>query len=366
MRQVGPLVYEWSAYQPSRRRNANGHFLQSRAGEPGALVNPVPFQEGDDVHVRDLGGVAAVLVTEPDRAPAAVQARDTFRATLLATSEASAAGAASLPGAEPLTSSSVLPGSLHLVAAGEVVALYHLPSASALLGGAVAGAPAGQLSFQAAEADAPHSETAARLARGLRLLLGHPVRRILVAEGESLHREAERALQDLLFAHDPASFLLRPDELVWQPPRERGTRFSRRSAECSRLLGLRTLDFEVTTVPPGKQSTLMHGHPGYEELFIILEGSGEVQVEGGTFPIGAGDMLGFPARHHVPHAIRNTGEGDLRFLSFGAPPPPDERAGIADYPESNKQVQWLGSGKVRRFYLPEQLDVDYWEGERLD
>src|SRR5207248_7382151 len=131
------------------------------------------------------------------------------------------------------------------------------------------------------------------------------------------------------------------------PPRERGSRFSRRSAECSRPVGLRTLDFEVTTVPPGKQGTLLHGHPGLEELFVVLEGAGEVETERGTFAIGAGDVLGFPARHHVPHSIRNTGQAELRFLSFGAPPPTDERAGIADYPESNKQLQWLGPGKSR-------------------
>ncbi len=35
------------------------------------------------------------------------------------------------------------------------------------------------------------------------------------------------------------------------------------------------------------------------------------------------------------------------------------------YPESGKQFQWV-PGKFRRFYLPERLNVDYWEGERLD
>ena len=63
---------------------------------------------------------------------------------------------------------------------------------------------------------------------------------------------------------------------------------------------------------------------------------------------------------------QTTGAAELRMLSFGANPPPDEAAGLAEYPESNKQLQRLGPGRSRSFYLPERLDVDYWEGERLD
>jgi uncharacterized cupin superfamily protein len=191
------------------------------------------------------------------------------------------------------------------------------------------------------------------------------VRRVLVAQGEAILRDAERALQDLVYRHDPAAFLLRPDELAWQAPRTKGSRFSRRSAECSRLLGLKALDFEVTTVPPGKQNTLLHRHDGVEEAFVVLDGEGEVQTEGGVFPVRTGDILGFPPRYQVAHAIRNTGERVLRFLSFGAWTEPAEAVGLAEYPESGKQLQWA-PGKYRLLYLPENLRVDYWEGERLD
>ncbi len=157
--------------------------------------------------------------------------------------------------------------------------------------------------------------------------------------------------------------------MEWSPPRARGSRFERRSAECARLLGLKTLDYEVTLVPPGKQNTLIHRHYGHEELFIILEGEGELLTErGGTFhtlAVHAGDALGFPPRADVAHAIRNTGRDDLRMLSFGAHLP-SEPGGIAEYPESGKQLQWLGPGRMRIFYLPENLNVDYWEGERLE
>jgi uncharacterized cupin superfamily protein len=330
------------------------------------LVDPVPFYDGDAAQIADLGGVAAVVVTLPDRAEAALRCRDEVGCPVLAVPGLPGLGDAQ---AQPLTTGSSLPAGLAAVALpaeappreADVAALFHAPSGSVLVSGAVAGVPAGALTLQGAD-----DAQAAQVARRLRAVLAHPIRRVLVADGEPLLRDAEGAVQELVFKHDPAAFLLHADELVWQAPRGMGTRFLRRSGECSRLLGLRTLDFEVTVVPPGKQSTLMHSHAGYEELFVILEGEGEVQTERGTFPIRAGDALGFPARNHPAHGIRNTGSRDLRMLSFGADPPPDEAAGIAEYPEANKLSAWLGPGKLRRFYLPDRLDVDYWEGERLE
>lgn len=364
MRQMGSLAYAWSVYRAERQLNANGHFVQPARGEPGALVDPVPFQEGDAAQIADLGGVAAVIATLPDRVAEALRCRDAFGCPLLAVP-----GLPGIGSTQPLTSSTPLPAGLAAVtlpsgdlpSQDDVTVFSHAPSGSMLVSGAVIGAPAGAISLRGAD-----DGQMALAAHRLRGVLAHFVRRVLVAEGEPVLRDAERAVQELVFKHDPAAFLLHADELVWQAPRGQGTRFLRRSAECSRLLGLRTLDFEVTVVPPGKQSTLMHSHAGYEELFIILAGEGEVQTERGTFPIRAGDALGFPARNHVAHGIRNTGARDLRMLSFGAPPPPDEAVHVGEYPESNKLLQSHGPGTARRFYIPEKLDVDYWEGERLD
>lgn len=364
MREMGPLVHAWSVYRAEQHMNSNGHFVQSAPGAPGVLLNPVPFQEGDRAQIVELGGAAAAIATLPSRIEAALRCGEEFGCPVLVVPGLTESGTAT-----PLTSSSPLPAGLTAVALpadsssgpADIAAFSHAPSGSAIVSGAVIGAPAGSLTLT--EAD---ETQAALVARRLRALLAHPLRRVLVAAGEPLLRDAERAVQELVFTHDPAAFLLHADELLWQAPRGMGTRFLRRSAECSRLLGLHTLDFEVTIVPPGKQSTLLHSHAGYEELFVILDGEGEVQTERGTFPIRAGDALGFPARHHVAHGIRNTGGHDLRMLSFGAAPPPDEYAGISEYPESRKQGQWLGPGKFRRFYLPDKLDVDYWEGERLD
>ena len=124
------------------------------------------------------------------------------------------------------------------------------------------------------------------------------------------------------------------------------------------------LDFEVTVVPPGRENTLLHRHDGLEEAFVVLQGEGVLVTEGGAFPIRTGDVLGFPPRYQVAHAFRNTGAGDLRLLALGAFAEPAEAVGLAEYPESGKQFQWV-PGKFRRFYLPQEVNVDYWEGERI-
>jgi uncharacterized cupin superfamily protein len=385
MRQLATHAYTWSHTRPGGRLAAHGHFVQAAPGEAGVLIDPVPFGDGDEGHARELGGVGAVLLLRTERAQLAAEYRERFGCPLLAPRGLAVPGG--LGTVEPFAPGAVLPGGLRVAGAGTpagevtppgwpaVVALYHGPSGAGILGGAVVGDPAGSLSLTAGESPPPDGGTAQQIAdpaagqaRGLRALLGlwlRPPGRVLVPEGEPVLRDGERALQDLVYRHDPAACLLRSEELVWQDPRSKGTRFERRSGECSRPLGLRVLDFEVTVVPPGKQNTLLHRHDGLEEAFVVLAGEGELVTEAGVFPIRTGDVLGFPPRYQVAHAVRNTGTGELRLLALGAFAEPAEAVGLAEYPESGKQFQWV-PGKFRRFYLPQEVNVDYWEGERID
>jgi uncharacterized cupin superfamily protein len=226
----------------------------------------------------------------------------------------------------------------------------------------VTGAPAGQLSLDPPPDAAPG---AAAAARGLRSLLAFRLDRVLTGAGEPVLRDADRALQELVYRADPAASILHRDELVWQPLRGQGSRFLRRSAECSRPLALRVLDFELTAVPPGKQNTLLHRHDGVEEAFLVVEGEGELLTEAGAFPIGAGDVLGFPPRYPVAHAVRNTGSAELRYFAFAAVADAADVVGLCEYPESNKQLQFVPT-RSRLFFLPDEQHVDYWAGERLD
>ncbi|MDB5072327.1 MAG: hypothetical protein JWM87_3438 [Candidatus Eremiobacteraeota bacterium] len=73
-------------------------------------------------------------------------------------------------------------------------------------------------------------------------------------------------------------------------------------------------------VAPGASSHL-HGHDE-EETFIVLKGSGTMQVDGQAESVAAGDVIYLP--RFSEHTLRNDGAGDLEFLCiwWGAPESP--------------------------------------------
>jgi mannose-6-phosphate isomerase-like protein (cupin superfamily) len=71
------------------------------------------------------------------------------------------------------------------------------------------------------------------------------------------------------------------------------------------------------TLEPG-QATERHYHAATEELYFVLEGRGELEVEGDRQPLGPGEAVLIPPG--ARHEIRNAGEGTLRFLCCCAPP----------------------------------------------
>ena len=67
-------------------------------------------------------------------------------------------------------------------------------------------------------------------------------------------------------------------------------------------------------LPPGASEGL-HRHTGVEEVYYVINGSGEVTVGAETSPIEKGD--GVPLQLNDAHAFRNTGSGDLEFMIIG-------------------------------------------------
>jgi quercetin dioxygenase-like cupin family protein len=62
-----------------------------------------------------------------------------------------------------------------------------------------------------------------------------------------------------------------------------------------------------------------HTHAGQDKLYVVLEGSGEIQIGDESAAVSAGDAAFAPAG--VVHAIRNPGPGRLVVLAVLAPPP---------------------------------------------
>lgn len=71
------------------------------------------------------------------------------------------------------------------------------------------------------------------------------------------------------------------------------------------------------TVPPDG-ATERHYHGESEELYYVLAGSGDMEVDGKRSQLGPGDAVLIPPG--AWHQIQATGDGPLRFLCCCAPP----------------------------------------------
>jgi uncharacterized cupin superfamily protein len=115
---------------------------------------------------------------------------------------------------------------------------------------------------------------------------------------------------------------------------------------------------------PGRAGAPPHSHSADEELFVVLEGSGTVElwpspVESGridreTHELRAGHVIARPPSSGISHFLR-AGEEALTFLAYGTREPND----VCYYPRSNK-IFWRGLGLIARL---EPLDYDDGEPE---
>jgi mannose-6-phosphate isomerase-like protein (cupin superfamily) len=67
-------------------------------------------------------------------------------------------------------------------------------------------------------------------------------------------------------------------------------------------------------VPPGA-SIGKHYHKGVEEIFYVLNGDGEVEVNAESAAIHKGD--GVPIRFNESHSFTNNGSADLELMVVG-------------------------------------------------
>jgi mannose-6-phosphate isomerase-like protein (cupin superfamily) len=85
--------------------------------------------------------------------------------------------------------------------------------------------------------------------------------------------------------------------------------------------GAREQSLAEATLAPG-QATQRHHHARTEEIYAILAGAGEMEVDGERRQVGPGDAILIPPG--AGHQIRAGEDGELRFLCCCAPPYADE------------------------------------------
>jgi len=144
-------------------------------------------------------------------------------------------------------------------------------------------------------------------------------------------------------------------------------RFDAKIGYIGPLVGARQLGYNLTVVPPGKRAFPFHNHRANEEMFFVLQGSGEVRIGETTYPIHSGDVIACPAGgKETAHQIINSGSEELRYLAVSTKLSPE----IAEYPDSGKfgvlaELPPDANGKPRRFVFVgrEGQSLNYWEGE---
>ncbi len=91
--------------------------------------------------------------------------------------------------------------------------------------------------------------------------------------------------------------------------------------------GLRRIGVNLDVIRPGERSTKFHWHHEEEECFLVLGGSGLLQVGSETYPIGPGDFFAKSEGPERAHQFINNGDADLRILTVG-----EHRGDQVEYP----------------------------------
>jgi len=97
------------------------------------------------------------------------------------------------------------------------------------------------------------------------------------------------------------------------------------------LTGMTRIGAHLIRIPPGKESFIPHAHSTSEEFVFIVEGAGEMVLDGVGHPVGPGDFVGFPI-DGVVHSLKSKGPGDLVYLTAGERLPVE----VADMPTIGK------------------------------
>ncbi|MBX9862488.1 MAG: cupin domain-containing protein [Hyphomicrobium sp.] len=130
----------------------------------------------------------------------------------------------------------------------------------------------------------------------------------------------------------------------------------------SASIGAKKLGYNLTVLPPGKVQCPFHSHRGEEEMFLILEGEGELRFGDKRYPIRTHDVIACPTGGpEVAHQIINTGTTTMRYLALSNLVDVE----ICEYPDSGKVGAVAGRPGERGFrkiFRAENI-FDYYDRE---
>ena len=96
-------------------------------------------------------------------------------------------------------------------------------------------------------------------------------------------------------------------------------------------LGLTTIGVNLTTLPPGKESSMRHFHTREDELVFVIEGELVLRTNDGEQTLTAGMCAGFAAGSADGHQLVNRSDRPARYLEISNRDPND----AAEYPDDD-------------------------------
>ena len=94
-------------------------------------------------------------------------------------------------------------------------------------------------------------------------------------------------------------------------------------------LGLTKIGVNLTTLMPGKESSMRHFHTREDELVFVVEGEVVLRTDEGEQLLTAGTCAGFPAGRRNGHQVVNRSDRPARYLEISNRDPED----AAEYPD---------------------------------
>ncbi|HTP75196.1 MAG TPA: cupin domain-containing protein [Burkholderiaceae bacterium] len=151
------------------------------------------------------------------------------------------------------------------------------------------------------------------------------------------------------------------DDVEFDDVEDNGYYTSKR-ARFSASIGARQLGYNLTVLPPGKSQCPFHAHRAEEEMFLILEGEGELRFGSQKYRIRKHDVIACPTGGaDVAHQIINTGSTTMRYLSLSNV----AQVEVCEYPDSGKVGVFAdapGAPRLRGLHRTASA-VDYYDGE---
>ncbi|HSK01321.1 MAG TPA: cupin domain-containing protein [Kofleriaceae bacterium] len=141
-------------------------------------------------------------------------------------------------------------------------------------------------------------------------------------------------------ALDPASLSPRTSSGYPEPFRSRV--LPREKRALGDALGLTKVGVNLTTLPPGKESSMRHSHTREDELVFVLEGEVVLRTDEGEQLLTAGMCAGFPAGSTNGHQLVNRSDRPVRYLEVSNRDPED----IAAYPDDDLAYRKAPDGRA--------------------